>query len=127
MARSAIAERQPYARAGSRNSRWSKHAGHASKITSNTREEITSSRIGGGSCCSGATLKLELESLTNLGHSRDISSKAAEQFVEFVSRVEIGFEFAGAELVAEFIEAAREKIQSRGEHFLIGQNDVAPR
>ena len=55
-----------------------------------------------------------------------VELQAAEEFVELVGGVEIGFEFAGVEALAEVVEAAREKIQSRGEHFFIGQNDIAP-
>src|SRR5216683_1557513 len=53
-------------------------------------------------------------------------SEAAEELVEFVGGVEVGFEFAGGEAFAQVIEAAGEKIESGGEDFLIGENDVAP-
>src|SRR6267154_3083312 len=67
------------------------------------------------------------KTLVGANRPDDFGLQTTKQFVEFVGGVEIGFEFAGAELVAEFIEAAREKIERRREHFLIGQNDVAPR
>src|SRR5229473_688057 len=52
--------------------------------------------------------------------------QAAEKFVEFVGGVEVGFEFAGGEAFAQVVEAAGEKIESGGEDFLIGEDDVAP-
>src|SRR5713226_2753898 len=53
-------------------------------------------------------------------------SEAAEELVEFVGGVEVGFEFAGGAAFAQVVEAAREKIKSGGEDFLISENDVAP-
>src|SRR5216683_3916687 len=52
--------------------------------------------------------------------------EAAEEFVEFVGGVEVGFEFAGIEALAEVVEAAGEEIESGGEDFAIGEHDVAP-
>jgi hypothetical protein len=52
--------------------------------------------------------------------------EAAEEFVELVGGVEVGFEFAGGEFFAEVVEAAREKIEGRGEDFLVGEDDIAP-
>ena|SRR2546426_1101532 len=52
--------------------------------------------------------------------------QAAEEFVEFVGGVEVGFEFAGGKFFAEIVEAAGEEIEGGGEDFLIGENDVAP-
>src|SRR6266403_5852139 len=52
--------------------------------------------------------------------------QAAEEFVEFVGGVEIGFEFAGGKFFAEIVEAAGEEIEGGGEDFLIGEDDVAP-
>ncbi len=53
--------------------------------------------------------------------------EAAEEFVEFVGGVEIGFEFTGAEAVAQVIKATGEKIDRGGENFPVGENDVTPR
>src|SRR6266849_3295536 len=55
-----------------------------------------------------------------------VGSEAAEEFVEFVGGVEVGFEFAGVEALAEVVEAASEEVESGGEHFAIGENDIAP-
>lgn len=44
----------------------------------------------------------------------------AEEFVEFVGGVEVGFEVARGETFAEVVEAAGEKIESRGEDFFVG-------
>src|SRR6266849_1925966 len=52
--------------------------------------------------------------------------QAAEEFVEFVGGVEVGFELAGGEFFAEIVEAAGEEIEGGGEDFLIGEDDVAP-
>src|SRR5258707_6412181 len=52
--------------------------------------------------------------------------EAAEEFVEFVGGVEVGFEFAGVEALAEVVEAAGEKIEGGGEDFAIGEDNVAP-
>ncbi len=52
--------------------------------------------------------------------------QAAEEFVEFVGGVEIGFEFAGAEAFAKIIEAAGKQVERDGEHFAIGEDDIAP-
>jgi len=54
-------------------------------------------------------------------------SEAAEEFVEFVGGVEVGFEVAGVEAFAEFIEAAGEKIEGDRENLLVGEDDVAPK
>src|SRR6266436_9054896 len=52
--------------------------------------------------------------------------QGAEEFVEFVGGVEVGFKFSGGEFFAEIVEAAGEEIEGGGEDFLIGENDVAP-
>src|SRR6266481_2436592 len=52
--------------------------------------------------------------------------EAAEEFVEFVGGVEVGFEFAGVEALAEVVEAAGEEVECGGEDFSIGEDDVAP-
>src|SRR5260370_37363575 len=52
--------------------------------------------------------------------------ETAEEFVEFVGGVEVGFEFAGIEALAEVVEAAGEEVESGGEDFAIGEHDVAP-
>src|ERR1700730_6191248 len=52
--------------------------------------------------------------------------QGAEEFVEFVGGVEVGFEFAGGEFFAKIVEAAGEEIEGSGEDFLIGEDDVAP-
>ncbi len=52
--------------------------------------------------------------------------EAAEEFVEFVGGVEVGFEFAGVEALAEVVEAAREEVECGGEDFAIGEDNVAP-
>jgi hypothetical protein len=54
------------------------------------------------------------------------TSKAAQEFVEFVGGVEVGFEFAGGEFFAEVVEAAGEEIERGGENFLVGEDDIAP-
>jgi hypothetical protein len=56
----------------------------------------------------------------------NVPLEAAEEFVEFVGGVEVGFEFAGGEFIAEVVEAASEEIESGGEDFAIGENDIAP-
>src|SRR5713226_1183472 len=50
--------------------------------------------------------------------------EAAEEFVEFVGGVEVGFEFAGVEALAEVVEAAGEEVEGGGEDFAIGEDDV---
>jgi hypothetical protein len=50
----------------------------------------------------------------------------AEEFVEFVGGVEIGFEVAGGQAFAEVVESAGEKVERGGENFFVGQDDVAP-
>src|SRR5215470_5700614 len=53
--------------------------------------------------------------------------ETSEKLVEFVRGVKIGFEFPRTELFAQIINAAGKEIERRGEHFLVRQNDVAPR
>jgi hypothetical protein len=53
-------------------------------------------------------------------------SKAAKKFVEFVCGVEVGFEFARAEFIAEIVETAGKKVERGRKHFFVGENDVAP-
>jgi hypothetical protein len=52
--------------------------------------------------------------------------EAAEKFVELVGSVEVGFEFAGGETLAEVVKAACEEIEGGGEDFLVGEDDVTP-
>ncbi len=52
--------------------------------------------------------------------------EGAEEFVEFVGGVEVGFELAGGEFFAKVVESAGEEIERGGEDFLIGEDDVAP-
>src|SRR5712692_2479775 len=63
---------------------------------------------------------------TRPGRGHYCALKGAEEFVEFIGGVKIGFEFAGGEALAKIVEAACEKIESGGEDFLIGEDDVAP-
>jgi hypothetical protein len=51
--------------------------------------------------------------------------QAAQELVEFVGVVEVAFELAIGQFFTNFVKAAGEKIK-RGEHFLIGEDDVAP-
>src|SRR5579871_2275856 len=70
------------------------------------------------------------EKLTGSRHGKKAFEKkleTAKQSVQFVGRVEIGFEFAGAQLFADFVEAAGEHIERGRKHFFVGQDDVAPR
>src|SRR5215831_6865587 len=53
-------------------------------------------------------------------------SHSAQQFVKFVGRVEIRFEFAGAEFFANIVDSAGEKVERSGQHFLVGENNIAP-
>ena len=48
------------------------------------------------------------------------TSERAEEFVEFVGGVEVRFEVAGGEALAEIVEAAGEKVQGGGEEFFVG-------
>src|SRR5579859_6339433 len=52
--------------------------------------------------------------------------KAAEELVELVGSVEVGFQFAGVQALAEVVEAAGEKVEGGGEDFAIGEHDIAP-
>src|SRR5260370_23361559 len=52
--------------------------------------------------------------------------QAAEEFVEFVGGVEVGFELARGEFFAKIVETAGEEIERGGEDLLVGENDVAP-
>ena len=51
----------------------------------------------------------------------------AEELVEFVGGVEIGFEFARPEAFPKIVEAASQKIERGGKNFAIGEHNVAPR
>ena len=53
--------------------------------------------------------------------------QGAEEFVEFVGSVEVGFQFAGAEALTKIFDAAGEEIEGGGEDFAIGEDDVAPK
>src|SRR5260370_37405800 len=53
--------------------------------------------------------------------------QAAEEFVEFVGGVEVGFELARGEFFAKIVETAGGEIERGGEDLLVGENDVAPR
>jgi len=55
-----------------------------------------------------------------------VELKGAEELVELVGGVEVGFEFAGAEAFADIVEAAGEEVERGGEHFPVGEDDVAP-
>ena len=50
---------------------------------------------------------------------RQSPSEAAEQLVELVGGVEVGFEFARGEAFAQIVEAAGEEIERGGEEFLL--------
>src|SRR5947207_8065507 len=52
--------------------------------------------------------------------------QAAKELVRFVGGVEVGFEISGGKALAKVVEAACEKIERRGKHFLIGEHNVAP-
>jgi hypothetical protein len=56
-----------------------------------------------------------------------LRSHPAEEFVELVGGIEVCFEFTRPEFFSKVVNAAREKIESGGEHFLISENDIAPR
>ena len=52
--------------------------------------------------------------------------QGAQEFVKFVGCVEVGFEFAGAEALADIVEASSEEVERGREHFPVRENDVAP-
>jgi hypothetical protein len=52
--------------------------------------------------------------------------QGAEEFVEFVGGVEVGFEFAGGEALPKVVETAGEEIERGGKNFAVGEDDVAP-
>ena len=54
------------------------------------------------------------------------SLQGTEEFVEFVGGIEVDLEVAGGEAFAEVVEAAGEKVESGGEDFFVGEDDVAP-
>ena len=54
------------------------------------------------------------------------ASEAAEELVELVGGVEVGFQFAGVEALAQIVEATGEEVQRGAEDFAIGEHDVAP-
>ena len=54
------------------------------------------------------------------------SLQAAEEFVEFIGGVEVGFEVARGEAFAEVVESASEEVERGGENFFVGEDDVAP-
>jgi hypothetical protein len=51
---------------------------------------------------------------------RAVPLQGAEEFVEFVGGVEVGFEVAGGEAFAEVVETAGEKVEGGGEDFFVG-------
>ncbi len=51
----------------------------------------------------------------------------AEEFVEFVGGVEVGFELAGGEALAKIVEAAGEEIERGRKDVAVGEDNVAPR
>src|SRR5215469_4527924 len=53
----------------------------------------------------------------------NMKSEAPEELVEFVGGVEVSFEFAGGEALAEIVEAARQEVKRSGENLLIGEHD----
>ena len=57
----------------------------------------------------------------------DASLHIVEEPIQFVGGVEVAFKFAGREFLAEVIEPPGEEVERGGEHFLIGENNVAPR
>ena len=57
---------------------------------------------------------------------KPVSSEGAEEFVEFVGGVEVGFEFAGGEALAKVVEAAGEEIERGGKNLAVGENNIAP-
>jgi len=61
---------------------------------------------------------------TELGNA--VPLQGAEEFVELVRGVEVGFEFAGGEALAKIVEAAGEEIERGGEDFAVGEDNVAP-
>jgi hypothetical protein len=46
--------------------------------------------------------------------------QAAEEFVEFVGGIEVGFEVAGGQTFAEIVEASSEEIECRRDNFFVG-------
>src|ERR1700726_591341 len=52
--------------------------------------------------------------------------EATQQFVQFVCGVEVRFQFAGSELVAQFVQPASKQIQPRRKNFPVRQHNVPP-
>ena len=52
--------------------------------------------------------------------------KTAQQFVQFICGVEVGFQFAGSELVAQLVQPASKQIEPGGKNFPVGQHNVPP-
>ena len=46
--------------------------------------------------------------------------EAAEEFVEFVGGVKVGFQFAGVQAFADIVETPGQEVQRCGKHFAIG-------
>ena len=46
--------------------------------------------------------------------------QGAEEFVEFVGGVEVGFEVAGGEAFAKVVEASCEEVEGGGKDFFVG-------
>lgn len=88
------------------------------------------------SCSTGFSLYLSLHTIIYIGslsvfqcfclHRLKSVLQGAQEPVEFIGGVEIGFQFAGAEAFAEIVEAASEKIERGGEDFAVGENNIAP-
>src|SRR5215469_805176 len=67
-------------------------------------------------------------SLPQMPESRKLpsNSKAAQKLVEFVGGIEVGFEFAGTEALAQIVDAAGKQIERGRENLTIGKHNVAP-
>jgi hypothetical protein len=46
--------------------------------------------------------------------------EAAQEFVEFVGGVKVGFQFAGVQAFADVVETPGQEVQRAGKHFAIG-------
>src|SRR5260370_27063442 len=81
---------------------------------------LWSRNLGDNSVCRSKCDGLGKENAPNIELER------TQELVEFVSGVEVGFQFAGGEFFAQIVEAAGKEIKRGGEDFLVGENDVAP-
>ncbi len=57
---------------------------------------------------------------TNWPIERTKRLEAAEEFVEFVGGVEIGFQFAGVQALADVIDALGQEVQGCAQDFAVG-------